>query len=82
LNKEPLGEEDVSFIIESTEKKERIDAEKWTLIAQDICPRCGGKIRETETYSPARSDEPPDTVYYRVGCLNCNFEITSESYSL
>jgi hypothetical protein len=42
-----------------------------------ICPRCGGKIKETESYYGGNTEEKPepDGIHIRVGCQNCDYSI-------
>lgn len=78
----PLEESDVIFLIECLEKKEKIEAEKWAIVAIGHCPKCGGKIKKSQWYSSHPYDEPPDEVHWRVGCVKCDFELDSDSESI
>ena len=71
---------DLKIIIESIEKKERIDGEKWAMVGRNICPKCGSKIKQTQTNFGGNEDDPePDGIYYRVGCEKCDFYLEEDT---
>ena len=78
----PLDRSESTLVTDLVEIKERVDGEKWTMVAQNKCPKCGGDIVSTHHYSGGAYDEPPDYVHYRVGCNKCDFEVMSDSESI
>lgn len=49
-----------------------------------ICPRCGGKIKETESYYGGNTEDKPepDGSHIRVGCQNCDYSIDNKFIDL
>ena len=54
-----------------------IRARETMLLKHSICPKCGGKIIESEK---SYGYEDQGGVIYRVGCEKCDYEIHSESF--
>jgi len=52
------------------------------LLKREVCPKCGGKIKETQHGIGGGYDEPPSVVQLRVGCQNCDFELFSETINV
>lgn len=64
----------IAKIISDFKGKEEI------LLRYSICPKCGGKVRETQRRFGGTEDDPmPDGVYLRVGCEKCDYELHSET---
>jgi len=48
-----------------------------TLMSNGICPKCGGEIKETQTYFGGGTEyQPePDGIFIRIGCQKCDYEV-------
>ena len=61
----------------------RFEGREYTFLENGTCPQCGGTIDETERASGGSMDDPqPTTIYYRVGCSNCEFTLNEESIGI
>lgn len=75
--------DDLSNLVDLITVLERLDARESVFLQQDICPKCGGKIRQTQRNIGGSAEEPmPYAVIYRIGCENCDYEIDSETIDI
>ena len=75
-----LTQDDLGNLVELIKVIERLDARESVFLQQNICPKCGGKITQTQRAVGGSAEEPmPYAVIYRIGCENCDYEIDSET---
>lgn len=75
-----LKKEDLNDLVQLIKETERLDAKETVLLHFNVCPKCGGKVGETETSVGGSIDDPmPTAVIYRVGCEKCDYELHSET---
>jgi hypothetical protein len=60
----------------------RVQGLESFLLSKGTCPKCGGKIKETEQAIGGGYDEPPSEVHLRTGCEDCEFELYSETINI
>lgn len=78
-----LKQDDLDNLIELVRETERLDAKEDVLLQYSICPKCGGKIVDTEREVGGSFDDPmPSAIVYRVGCASCDYEVHSETIEL
>jgi hypothetical protein len=77
-----LSGDDLNLLFTLVREVERIDARENAYIQFGVCPRCGGKIVETERYLGGNEDEPPDAVHVRIGCNKCEFNVIDETMDI
>lgn len=77
-----LTREDIEKFINVIKNVENFNAKESMLLEQSICPFCGARIGETQTEHGGGIDGPPSAVIYRVGCVNCRYELHSETIDL
>ena len=52
-------------------------------LALEICPKCGAKIKKTQTSGGGTEDDPsPTYANMRIGCSKCDYEIVNERIDL
>jgi uncharacterized protein with PIN domain len=78
---EDLKNEDIDNLVDLVREVERLDAIENVLIRLSICPKCGGKIVETQNNILSGNPEDPEVhaIFYRVGCEKCDYELNSET---
>jgi hypothetical protein len=75
-----ITKEDFDSLIMLVTHIERIDAKEYVYLEREICPKCGGKISETQSIFGGSDEDPePTSIRYRVGCEQCDFELHSET---
>jgi len=75
-----LRKEDLSDLIELTKITERLEAKESAFLRFNLCPKCGGKIAETERSVGGNYEDPmPSAVIYRVGCEKCDYTLNEET---
>jgi uncharacterized protein YfkK (UPF0435 family) len=74
-----LKKEDLKDLVQLVKGTERLDAREDALLRFNICPKCGGKMIETQREVGGSYDEPPSAIVYRVGCEKCDYELVSET---
>lgn len=52
------------------------------LLANSVCPKCGGKIKDSTYQHSPKYDEPPTSFTYRVGCEKCDYELNNETIDI
>jgi hypothetical protein len=77
-----LTKEDLSNLIDLVRLIERVEARENFMVAQSMCPRCGGKIVETQKYIGGSEEEAPHAIFYRVGCDKCDYVLDTETIDL
>jgi len=78
-----LKKEDLDNLVELVKEIERLDARENVFLQFNTCPKCGGKIVETETEVGGSPDDPmPSAIIYRIGCENCDYEVHSETIEI
>lgn len=78
-----LKKEDLDNLVELVKEIERLDARENVFLQFNTCPKCGGKIVETETEFGGTPDDPmPSAITYRIGCENCDYEVVSETIEI
>jgi len=78
-----LKQGDLDNLVDLIKEIERLDAKEDVLLRFRICPKCGGKIINTERGVGGSPEDPiPYAVVYRVGCENCDYELNSETIEL
>lgn len=58
------------------------EGKEYALLSKNICPVCGGNIRNTQKQYPSSDEEPPSEIYYRVGCDKCNYIVHDETINV
>jgi len=78
---EDLKNEDIDNLVDLVKEVERLDAKENILLRLNICPKCGGKIVETQSAIAGGNPEDPEVyaIVYRVGCEKCDYELNSET---
>jgi len=77
---EDIEPSDLEKLIQIVKIVSHFKGKEEILLKHSICPKCGGKIKETQGYFGGTYDDPePDGVYYRVGCEKCDYEVHSET---
>lgn len=57
-----------------------IKGKEYVLLSFSLCPKCGGKIEDTnQSFGETEYDPEPDGLIYRIGCEKCDYEIHSET---
>jgi hypothetical protein len=80
---EDLERPDLENLIKMVRIISQIRAREEILLKYSVCPKCGGKITETQRAVGGTADDPePTAIVYRVGCENCDYELHSETISL
>lgn len=74
-----LTQEDLINLVELIKIAERLDARESVFLQQNICPKCGGKITQTQRTVGGSEDSMPHTIIYRIGCNNCDYELDTET---
>lgn len=77
-----LSQEDLINLAELIKITERLDARESVFLQQNICPKCGGKITQTQRAIGGSEDSMPYAVVYRIGCKDCDYEIDSETIDI
>lgn len=78
---EDLKKEDLNDLVELIKETERLDARESAFVHFGVCPKCGGKIVETQRSIYGNYEEPVG-VLCRVGCEKCDFELNSETFAV
>ena len=75
---------DLENLIKTVRISSILQAREELLVKDSVCPKCGGKIVESEKYVGGGTEyQPePDGVVYRVGCEKCDYEIYDEFFSI
>jgi len=70
---------DLENLIKIVEIISDFKGKEHVLLSFSVCPKCGGKIKDTNQYFGGTEYDPePDGLVYRVGCEKCDYEIHSE----
>lgn len=77
-----VNQSDFETLVGLIEITSKLNAWEDALLKDNICPKCGGKISQTQDDSGGSYDEPPTSVHYRIGCDSCDYELMTESYSI
>ena len=76
---EDIERSDLEILIQIVKIISHFKGKEEILLRYSICPKCGGKIKETQRYLGGTYDDPePDRIYYRVGCEKCDYVLHSE----
>jgi len=82
-NIDDLKQGDLDNLVDLLKEIERLDAKEDVFLQFNRCPKCGGKIVNTERGVGGSPEDPmPYAVVYRVGCENCDYELNSETIEL
>ena len=80
---EDLQHSDLNNLINLVKIISKIKGKEETLLSYSVCPKCGGKIVETEHEFGGSEDRPePDGFVYRVGCEKCNYVLHKETINI
>ena len=78
-----LVSDDFDNLIDLIRIIEHLNAKEDVLLKYSICPKCGGRIIETERAVGGSLDDPmPSAIIYRGGCERCDYEVHSETIQL
>jgi hypothetical protein len=78
-----IKHDDLDNLVDLVREVERLKAKEEILLQQSVCPKCGGKIVQTERAVGGSPDDPmPYAVLYRVGCNKCDYELDRETIEL
>ncbi len=70
---------DLENLIKIVEIVSDFNGKEYVLLSFSVCPKCGGKIEDTDQYfGETEYDPEPDGLVYRVGCEKCDYELHSE----
>jgi hypothetical protein len=69
-------------LIELAKQAERLDARETILLRFGICPKCGGKIVDTQKEIAGGPEEPPSAIYVRTGCEKCDYTLNEETIDI
>lgn len=79
---EDIERTDLEKLIQVVKLVSHFRGKEGVLLRYSVCPKCGGKIKETQRYFGGTCDDPePDGLHYRVGCEKCDYELNSETIS-
>ncbi len=73
-----LEGDDLNQLIALAREVERIEARESVYLRFGRCPKCGKNIIESRQQIGGSPEEPPDAVYYRLGCGICDFVVFDE----
>lgn len=73
-----ISEDDLIALNRLIKTNAYMDGRTDALLQYSICPKCGGKVRDTEKYSGESSDGSPTKVHIRTGCEDCDFVLNEE----
>jgi len=80
---EDVERSDLEELIQIVKIISHLRGKEEILLRYSVCPRCGGKIKETQKYVGGTPDDPePTAVYCRVGCEKCDYELHSETINI
>ena len=81
---EKLKNEDIDNLVDLIREVERLDAKESILLTLNICPKCGGKVVETQENITNENLEDPEVyaINYRIGCEKCDYVLESETIDL
>jgi hypothetical protein len=76
--------EDLENLIKIIKIVSNFRANEETLMSTGVCPKCGGDIKETQTYFGGGTEyQPePDGVFIRIGCQECDYEIEQDTFNI
>ena len=78
-----LEKEDLDNLVEIVKEIERLDARENVFLQFNTCPKCGGKIVDSEREIGGSPEDPmPSAILYTVGCENCDYEVHSETIEI
>lgn len=58
-----------------------LEGRETAYISMEICPKCGGKIKQT-VKNGGISEDGPSYVHLRVGCSSCEYTLNDETISI
>lgn len=80
---EDLERSDLEDLIKIVKIVSQIRGREEILLRYSVCPKCGGKIVESErAFGGSFEDPEPEGFVYRVGCEKCDYELYSETFSI
>lgn len=75
-----LKRQDIENLVKLIRETKRLDAKEDVLLHSNICPKCGGKIVDTQRSVGGNVNDPmPTAIICRVGCEKCDYELNSET---
>jgi uncharacterized protein with PIN domain len=76
-NLEDTKRSDLESLIQLVKIVNNFKGREEVLLRFSVCPKCGGKIEETEHYVGGDTEDQPEPtgVYIRVGCQKCDYLI-------
>jgi len=78
-----LKKDDLHDLIELTKITENLEAKEGAFLRLNLCPKCGGKIVETQTSIGGNEEDPmPHSIIYRIGCEKCDYTVNEESIDI
>ena len=77
---EEVQHSDLQNLINLIKIISRIKGKEETLLRYSVCPKCGGKIVESQRQFGGSEYHPePDGFVYRIGCEKCDYELNRET---
>lgn len=78
---EDIDKSDFENLIKFVQIISTFEGREEILLMNSVCPKCGGKIQETqECFGGNTEDQPePDGFFVRVGCQECDYYIDQET---
>jgi len=73
---------DIDKLVSFVEFISFFEGREYILLERNVCPKCGGKITETQNEVAGPPGEPPISVKVRVGCENCDYVLASETFDI
>ncbi len=74
---------DIDHLIGLVTEVERLDAKEYVYLQYETCPKCGGKIVDTQQAFGGCPDDPiPYAISCRVGCEECDYEVFSDTVEI
>jgi len=77
---ESIERTDLEKLIQLVKVISHFKGKEEILLRYSVCPKCGGAIKETQSYFGGTYDDPePKGMHIRVGCEKCDYELDSET---
>ena len=70
---------DLEILLASIRIIERLDSNEYLFLKKGICPKCGGKLGQRQIQHGGGPEEPPHSLTYISGCLDCDYELNRET---